>query len=128
MKIAVLIARIVLGLAFLAAGISGFLIRTPPPMPDLAGAFQDVYFKSHYVLFVAAVQAIVGVLFLINRFIGLALVISAALIFNILVFHITMFPLGIFPGLVLLALWLLVAFHVRPHLEPLLAAKTTTRS
>ena len=127
MKIAVLIARIAIGLAFFTAGISGFLIRTPPAMPDLAGAFQDVYFKSHYVFFVAAVQAIVGVLFLVDRFIGLALVISAALIFNILVFHITMFPLGIFPGLVLLALWLLVAFHVRPHLEPLLAAKTTTR-
>ena len=124
MKIAVLVSRILLGLVFLASGISGFFITIPPPMPGLAGAFQDVYFHSHWVLFVGVVELIAGVLFLFNRFVPLALVATAAIIFNILVFHIIMMPLGIFPGLVLLGLWLIVAFSVRPHLEPLLASKT----
>jgi len=124
MKIAVLVSRILLGLVFLASGISGFFITTPPPMPGLAGAFQDVYFHSHWVLFVGVVELFAGVLFLFNRFVPLALVATAAIIFNILVFHIIMMPLGIFPGLVLLGLWLIVAFSVRPHLEPLLASKT----
>ena len=79
-------------------------------MPGLAGAFQDVYFHSHWVLFGGVVELIAGVIFLFNRFVPLALVATAAIIFNILVFHIIMLPLGIFPGLVLLGLWLIVAF------------------
>lgn len=124
MKIAVLVSRILLGLVFLASGISGFFITTPPPMPGLAGAFQDVFFHSHWVLFIDVVELIAGILFLFNRFVPLALVTTAAIIFNILVFHIVMMPVGIFPGLVLLGLWLIVAFSVRPHLAPLLASKT----
>jgi len=124
MKIAVLVSRILLGLVFLASGISGFFITTPPPMPGLAGASQDVFFHSHWVLFIDVVELIAGVLFLFNRFVPLALVATAAIIVNILVFHIVMMPVGIFPGLVLLGLWLIVAFSVRPHLAPLLASKT----
>ena len=53
MKIAAPVSRIVLGLLFTVAGISGFvLIGHPPPTPPgLAGEFQDVFFASRWVLF-----------------------------------------------------------------------------
>jgi|SRR5579863_1823192 len=126
MRIAGIIARILFGLAFTAAGLSGFVIfftSGAPPLPGLAGAFIDVSFKSHYVLFVDAVQLITGVLLLINRYVPLALMTTAALLFNILVYHITMQPLGIFPGLVLCICWVLIALPLREKLLPLLSAK-----
>jgi len=58
MKITVTIARILLGLVFFAAGLSGFLLIAHPPAlpPGLAGAFQDVFFRSRWVLFVDGVE------------------------------------------------------------------------
>jgi len=47
MKIAVIVARILLGLAFTVAGLSGFILSFgagPPPMPGLAGQFQTSSF------------------------------------------------------------------------------------
>jgi uncharacterized membrane protein YphA (DoxX/SURF4 family) len=97
MKILSIVARILLGLAFTAAGLSGFVIfftSGPPAMPGLAGEFQSVFFRSHWVLFVDAVQLVTGALMLINRFTPLALVAIAAVLANILAFHITLMPLG----------------------------------
>jgi hypothetical protein len=124
MKNATTAARIVLGLLFILAGASGFaLINNPPPMPGLAGAFQDVFFKSHWVLFVDAVQVVAGVLLLANRFVPVGLMMLAAVIFNILVFHITMMPSGIVPGLIALLLWFVVARQYRSLFAPLFAAQ-----
>ena len=55
MKIAALIARILLGLVFLVFGANGFLNFIPSgPMPSgLAGQFITVLFQSHYVLVVS---------------------------------------------------------------------------
>ena len=120
-------ARILLGLVFTAAGLDGCVMAftgTPPVMPGLAGAFQRIFFQSHWALFVNAVEFVTGVLLLFNRFVPLALTTLAAVIANILVFHITMMPLGIFPGLVVTVLWIVVAFSVRPYLAPLLTART----
>ncbi|HEX4542792.1 MAG TPA: hypothetical protein VH114_06465 [Candidatus Acidoferrum sp.] len=58
MKIAALIARLLLGLVFLVFGLNGFLQFIPaPPLPaGLEGQFLTVLFQSHYVLFVSAFQ------------------------------------------------------------------------
>ena len=124
MKIAAIVCRILIGLAFTIAGIFGWVLTFgsgPPPVPGLAGAFQNVIFQSHYVLFVDTVQLLTGLALLFNRFVPLALVISAAFFFNILAFHITMMPIGIFPGLILTVCWFVVAFSERDRLAPLLS-------
>ena len=129
MKTAFLISRILLGLAFSAAGLSGFfLISNPPPMPPgLAGAFQDVFFKSHWVLFVDSVELLTGVLLLANRYVPLALMALAAVIANILVFHITMMPSGMAPALVVTALWTIVALPFRAVFAPLFSPRPVAR-
>ena len=118
-------ARILLGLVFLAAGLSGFLlINNPPPAPPgLAGAFQDVFFRSHWVLLVDGVEFVAGAVPLSNRFVPLALTLLGAVITNILTFHITMQPAGIIPGLVVTVLWTVVAFRFRSSLAPLFVAR-----
>ena len=122
-SVAVVGARLLLGLVLFASGLSGFLPLHPPPVAGLAGAFQDVYFRSHYVLFVDGVQFIAGLMLLGNRFVPLALVTLAAVIANILVFHITMMPMGLPPALVVAALWFIVAWPLRSHFAPLFVAK-----
>lgn len=123
MKIAVLIARILLGLLFVFSGSFAFIPFTPPPQPGLAGQFQDVFFASHWVKFVEVVQLVVGILLLVNRYVPLALVALAAVLANILFFHLSMQPQGIVPGLIATVLWFLVAWWHRASFAPLLAAK-----
>jgi putative oxidoreductase len=118
MKIATAIARIVLGLLFLAAGASDFFI-TPPPLPGLAGAFNDVFFASHWVLFVAVAQITIGVLMLANRYVPVALIILAAFLYNSFAFHITMMPSTLPVPVIVLGLWLLVALKYRALFAPL---------
>jgi uncharacterized membrane protein YphA (DoxX/SURF4 family) len=122
-KTAALVSRILLGLVFTLAGASGFffLVVGAPPQPGLAGAFQDVFFRSHWVAFVDGVELVAGVLLLCKQFVPLALVALAAVIANIYAFHITMQPLGLPAPIVVTALWVIVAWRYRPHLLPLLA-------
>ncbi len=123
MKIAALVSRILLGLAFTIAGTFGFVLTFgagPPAMPGLAGQFQNVIFQSHFVLFTDSVQLLSGLALLANRYVPLALVTSAAILFNILAFHLTMMPMGIFPGLILTVCWFLIALPLRDRLAPLL--------
>ncbi len=129
MRIAVLISRSLLGLAFTVAGVLGFVMTFgagPPAMPGLAGQFQNAIFQSHFVLFVDTIQLLSGLALLANRFVPLALMTSAAILYNILAFHLSMMPLGIFPGLILTVCWFLIALSMREHLAPLLASRTPT--
>ncbi len=124
MKIAAIIARILLGLMFLIFGLNGFLNFLHGPIPGgLAGTFVGVLMQSHFFMFVAAVQLIAGVFLLINRFVPLALVLLAAVIANILVFHLTMQPSGLPPGIFVAFLWLIVAWRYRAYLAPLFVQK-----
>jgi len=123
-----LVARILLGLLFVLTGGSGFYLvfsgaAIPPAPTPLATEFQDVIFRSHFVLFVDGVELIAGVLLLANRYVPLALVALAAVIANILAFHLTMAPSTIVLGVVALVLWLLVAPRYRASLAPLLQAE-----
>ncbi len=123
MKTAAIVSRIVLGLLFTVAGISGFvLIGHPPPAPPgLAGQFQDVFFASRWVLFVDGVEVVAGILLLANRYAPLALTALAAVIANIIVFHATMQPAGLPIAAVVAVLWFLAATRHRDRLAPLLA-------
>jgi len=128
MKIAAIVARILLGLLFTLMGAFGFvlvsgLVPVPPPPPGLATTFTEVFFQSRWVLFVDAIQLISGVLLLANRYVVLAIVMLGAVLFNILVFHITMNPQGLPLPLVALALWIVLALRYRSYLMPLFVAK-----
>lgn len=114
MKIAVLLARILLGLLFLTFGLNGFLHFIPSQMPTgVAGQYIGALFVSHYLVPVFLVQLIGGVLLLANRFVPLALVLLGPVLVNILLFHGLMAPKGLPLGLVATLLWLIVFIGVR---------------
>ena len=97
MKIAALIARILLGLVFFAFGIIAYLPLVPKgPMPTgLAGQFVTALVQSHYGLVVSALQIVGGALLLVNRYVPLGLTILGPIIFNILLYHLLLFHMGL---------------------------------
>jgi putative oxidoreductase len=121
MKIVALVARILMGAIFLVFGLNGFLHFIPaPPLPGLAGEFIHALSASGYVYLVSGVQVIAGFLLLANQFVPLALVLLGPMIVNIIVFHLTMQPSGLPPGLVVLVLWLILAYRCRALFLPFL--------
>jgi uncharacterized membrane protein YphA (DoxX/SURF4 family) len=114
MKIAVLVARILLGLTFLVFGLNGFLNFLHMPMPPgPAGQYEALLFTSHYLHVVFLVQIVGAVLLLSGQFIPLALVLLGPVIFNILLFHTFFFPAGFPPALLVTVLWFIVFYGVR---------------
>lgn len=123
MKVAVLIARILLGLIFVVFGANGFLHFLPStPPPGAAGQFAGLLFTTHYYIVIFALQFIGGVLLLVGRYIPLGLVILAPIIVNILLFHIHMAPSGIGPGLFATVLWFIVFAAHRESFRGILSA------
>jgi putative oxidoreductase len=117
MKIVSLLARLLLGLVFLVFGLNGFFHFIPmPPPAGLAGQFMGVVFASHYWVLIFAVQALGGLLLLVNRYVPLALVLLGPVIVNILNFHILMAPEGLPLAVIVTALWVVVAFRNKKHL------------
>ncbi len=124
MKVAVLIARILLGIIFVIFGANGFLHFIPStPPPGAAGQFAGLLFTTHYYVAIFALQFIGGAMLLIGRYVPLALIILAPIIVNILLFHIHMAPSGIGPGLVATVLWLIVFAGVRRAFDGIFVAK-----
>jgi len=115
MKIATIIARVLLGLAFVVFGLNFFLnfIPAPPPPPGLAGDYFKVFAASGYTHVVGAMQLLSGLLLLIGRFVPLGLTILAAIIFNIWTFHLLMAPEGFPPALVVTLLELFLLWRYR---------------
>jgi putative oxidoreductase len=124
MKIAVLIARILLGLIFVFFGLNGFLNFLHAPMPPgPAGQYMALMGGTFYMNFIFLVQVVGGVLLLSGQFIPLALVLLGPVIVNILLFHITMQPAGLPPGLLATILWFIVFFGVRRAFAGIFAQK-----
>jgi putative oxidoreductase len=123
MNIVTITARILLGLLFVIAGGSDFLISSPPPQPGLAGQFDAVFFQSHWVLFLGAAQVTLGALLLVNRFVPIALIILAAFLYNSFGFHITMAPGALWAPAICTVLGLIVARPYRGLFALLFAAK-----
>ena len=115
MKIAALIARILLGLVFLVFGLNGFLhfIPTGQLPSGLAGQFLGVLFQSHYVYVVSALQVAGGALLLVNRYVPLALVLLGPVIVNIFFFHLLMEHTGLPLAIVVVILWGIVFLRYR---------------
>jgi uncharacterized membrane protein len=113
-----------IGLAFCKSTCGFLLIGHPPaPPPGLAGDFQNVFFRSYWVLFVDGVELIGGLLLLTNRFVPLALALLAPVIANITVFHLTMAPQGLPVAFVVAMLWSVIALRFRASFAPLFVQK-----
>ena len=94
MRIAVIIARVLLGLLFFVFGLNGFLhfMPNPPPTPA-AGAFFGALIATHYMFFlIFGTQVVGGALLLLGVAVPFALVILAPVVVNILFFHIFLSP------------------------------------
>lgn len=128
MKIAVLLARLLLGLLFAVFGLNGFLHFIPMPPPQgVAGQFMGALFVSKYLIPIFALQLLGGVLLLANRFVPLALAILAPIIVNILLFHVTMAPQGLGLALVTLALWAALFVRERAAFAGLFTVRSVAR-
>src|SRR5260370_30961219 len=69
MKMAALMARVLLGLLFLVFGLNGFLHFIPmAPPPGLAGQYMGALFLSHYVVAAFLFLSVVGGFLLGNIF------------------------------------------------------------
>jgi putative oxidoreductase len=124
MKIASMIARVLLGLIFLTFGLNGFLnfIHMPPPT-GLAGQYMGALFVSHYLVPVFLLQVTGGALLLANRFVPLALALLAPVIVNILLFHCLMAPEGLPLAIIATLLWAVVFAAKRSAFAGLIAAR-----
>src|SRR5258708_24342291 len=90
MKIATIIARVLLGFIFVVFGSNIFLHFIPmPPLPaTLAGDFSKALMESHYIYVVGLLQVIGGLLLLIGPYGPLGLTPLGPVIMNMLIFHI----------------------------------------
>lgn len=114
MRIAVIIARILLGGMFAFSGIVALLhlIKTPEGLPPDVVAYNQLL--SHgYMTFVAILMLIGGILLLVGRFVPLGLVLLGPILVNILLFHFTIAHGGAAVPLVLTALevFLILAYR-----------------
>ena len=124
MKIAILIARLLLGLVFVVFGLNGFLHFIPQgPMPQgQAGAFVGALFMSGYFYVVAILQLAGGLILLSGRFVALGLTLLGPVIVNILLFHIFLERTGIQIAIVVGILGLFLLWAYRERFAPILKA------
>ena len=126
MKIMIIIARILLGAIFVAFGLNAFLHFFPKWLPPgLAGQFVGAMFHSHYIIFVAAIELICGILLLVDRYVLLALTILAPIIVNILMFTFLLPPVGWQPGVLAAILWIFLFIHYRKYFSCIFVQRTS---
>ena len=125
MKIATVIARVLMGLMFLVFGLNGFLQFIPVKSlpPGLAGEFLTVLFQSHWVWVVSAFQVVGGVLLLVNRYVPLALAILGPVIVNIITYHALLQHSGAQPAVVATICWLFLFYRYRQYFMSLFVVK-----
>jgi len=122
MKVATIIARVLLGLVFVVFGSNIFLhfIPMPPPPATLAGDFSKALFQSHYLYIVGLLQVSGGLLLLIGRYVPLGLTLLGPVIVNILCFHIFMNNQGLPLAIIVAVLALFLLWRHRANFAGLL--------
>lgn len=117
MKIATIIARVLLGLVFVVFGSNKFLHFLPnPPMPAGPGTqFMGAMFETHYIYVVATCEVIGGLLLLSGRYVALGLTLVGPVVVNILAFHTFMEPSGLPIALVVSTLALFLLYRYRAN-------------
>jgi uncharacterized membrane protein YphA (DoxX/SURF4 family) len=123
MRIAITVARVLLGLIFFVFGLNGFLhfMPNPPPTPA-AGAFFGALIATGYMFaLIFGTQVLGGALLLLNLAVPFALVILAPVIVNIIGFHLFLspVPVQIVIALVVAVLEAILAWQCRDAFAPL---------
>ena len=121
MKVAVTIARVLLGVVFFVFGLNGLhpFIPNPPATPP-AAAFFGALLGTHYMFFlIFGTQVLGGALLLLGIAVPFALLILAPVIVNIVFFHIFLSPDLVVLALVVAALEAFLAWHYRAAFAPL---------
>jgi uncharacterized membrane protein YphA (DoxX/SURF4 family) len=115
MKVAVVIARVLLGLVFFVFGLNGLHpFMQNPPAPPAAAAFFGALLSTHYMFFlIFGTQVLGGALLLLGIAVPFALVILAPVVVNIVFFHIFLSPELLPMALVVAALEAFLAWHYR---------------
>ncbi len=127
MKIAALIARILLGLEFVVFGLNKFLHFIPVQVPlGLAGQFEMVLFGSHYWVVIALLEVIGGLLLLAGRYVPLALTLLGPIVVNILLFHGMLEPKGLPIALLTAVLWFVIFFEVKKAFAGIFAQRVNS--
>ena len=89
--------RLILGLILLVFGVNKFFHFMPmPPMEGAPAAFMGALGKSGYMIpLIAFTEMVAGVLLLLNKWIGLTLILAAIISVNIVAFHLALDPAGV---------------------------------
>lgn len=124
MKIAALIARILLGIVFVVFGANVFLhfIPMPPMPPSTATTFVTILMTTHYAVIVSGIQLIGGALLLVNKFVPLGLTLLGPVIVNIFLYHALMEPKGLPLAMIVVVLWFVEFWYHKKAFAGILAA------
>lgn len=119
--------RVLMGLIFFVFGLNGFLNflpQTSRAMPPAAVAFGGALMSTGYMLpLLKSIEVLVGISFLSNRFVPLALAVIAPVVVNIFAFHAFLAPSGLVLAGVLVALELYLAWSYRKVYRPMLSTR-----
>lgn len=113
-----LIARLLLGLAMFASGLTGLLnlVPMPPDLPEALVTFNKGLQASVYFMpFVKLTETVCGLLLLSGFFVPLALVILAPVVINIILVNAFLAPTGLPIAIVLGLLLIYLAFFAQPY-------------
>ena len=121
MKIATIIARVLLGLVFTVFGSNAFLhFIKMPPMTGPSGDFIMAMASTGYIYVVGGCQVLGGLILLIGRYVPLGLTLLGPVIVNILCFHIFMDHEGWQLASIVAALALFLLWRYRANFAGLL--------
>jgi putative oxidoreductase len=127
MKIAVVIARSLLGLGFTVFGLNiliPFLPQPPMEAGSLTAQFFTVMVPTHWMAVAGLFQLVGGLLVLSGRAAPLGLALLAPVLVNIISFHVFLeHGNGIGPGLVFSALEGFLLYAYRGYFAPMFAMK-----
>jgi uncharacterized membrane protein YphA (DoxX/SURF4 family) len=128
MKVVAIIARVLLGLMFLVFGLNAFFGFLPAPkLEGVWGQFLGALFVSHYVWLIGATQVVSGALFLIGRYVPLAIALSGPVIVNIIAYHLTLDRHNAQPAILATICWIILFWYYRASFAPFWVQKPTVQ-
>lgn len=128
-RIAYTAARTLLAIIFIPSAFVSFFV--PPAemgMSDAAATVVENFWATGYLMHaVKAIELLAGLAFLSNRFVKLALVLIAPILFNILLLAVFTSTSGLPVSMVLTGLWGYMVWYHYEGFKPLLKAQTVAQ-
>lgn len=113
-----LVARLLLGFVFFAAGLTGLLnlVPTPPDLPERLQTFNNGMMATGYFMtLLKGTETVCGLLLLSGYFVPLALVVLAPITLNIFLVHAFIAPSGLPLAIILGLLLVYLSFFAKPY-------------